>query len=151
MSDIAPRSHFETVPADHLPPGQLIDVTTAPGKVIVRLAEGHHTPELRDQLQRFHDIIFEEGRWLQRVPDGASHPQAHKANQDEDDDQEPPVGRYEIVPPGVLPKGYVCYPVETRGEFIWQVIEGHMTTGLRDQFNAWLRQVLGGGDWIQNN
>jgi hypothetical protein len=26
-----------------------------------------------------------------------------------------------------------------------------MSTKLRDQFNAWLRQVLSGGDWIQND
>lgn len=144
------RCVFETVPADELPDGKACHIIENPGEIIIRYAEGHLKPLLRDQLNTFHARFFETNMWLQNW-DPENTDRLHPS---EDVPHGVAKARYVFVTEDALPEGMLCYPVEGVREFIWLIVhfgpEGEeMTEQGRQEMNDYLEVVIGRGLFVQ--
>lgn len=149
---IPPRAVFELVDADQLPPGCVVDAVEKDGLFTFRILKGHMSPRLCRDLNEDHEHITNDALWKQRWNDCPNrlHPRST--------DHPVAEAHWVIVPIRQHENGLVCLLVEHRRErkAFWLICESddptepHMTPQCRDELNEWMRVVVGGGLWVQN-
>jgi hypothetical protein len=125
--------------------GKVLDGIEREGEMVIRVAQGHASHVLCQQMDAAHEHIVGNGLWAQewdgdegRLARCAEAPQRHVAT-----------ASVTLVPADRLPAGKACMAIERDGEFCWLIAEGHMSELARQEFETLLRFIVGNGLWIQ--
>lgn len=65
---------LEFVPAEKMPPGELVVPLTAPGTLVWGVREGEMTPELKDEFNHYLEHIIGSGLWTQNWAEDETPP-----------------------------------------------------------------------------
>ena len=132
---------FKAVPAEQLEGDRLLRVEINGDTLTLRLDQAEINRALCEQLTEYHQDIVGTLIVQADVPVNGVAPDGGRVITE---------SRYEFVPKRALPRGRLCWPVDSLNEFIWQVPYKSMSEEMRRAINAFIAAQLATHRWLQH-
>lgn len=131
---------FQAVPAERLG-GELLREKITGDTIALELDETEIDPALCEQLTEYHQDIVGTLIVQAAAPVHGLAPNGGRVITE---------SRYEFVPKGALPRGSLCWPIDSKNEFIWLVPYKSMTEPMRQAINRYIAMQLATHRWLQH-
>ena len=139
-----PQIVFRVVPASQVPPGKTCSLTESEGLITVSIGAGHATRALCEELTRMHQVLTDQGRWVQTSP-AESPDRIEQAAEGQ--------GWARVawlrVPASALPGGVLTASAEKKGMLVLFIHEEHASAQLCTHMMAYAERIAGDGLWRQ--
>lgn len=124
---------------DHIPPGRVVTVIDNPGIATVIIRPGQATEGLIAALNESHRAMLAVGQWMRLTPGDAPDPSQPTARR----------ARWVLTPAALLPRYFLCLPIEGHGWHTWLIREGEASEQLVAEMCELLTHLVQAGVWVQ--